>query len=334
MNFQEFLKQFNSGKVFPVYFFYGAENYFKNQALDIIFSKYVTSQTSSFNRDIFYGDDGDAAKIVNTVLTIPMMSEKRVVVVKNYQRLSQPGKELILKYCKQPVSQTILVLVAEEIDFRNKIYSSLRNFAECIECKPPYDNQVPMYISQFSEKRGKKISLAAINLLQSKSGNSLGELISQVEKLISYTGDKEIISEDDVEKLVGISRNYNIFQLRDAIGDRRISESLTILRRMIEMGESPVYIVSSLTSFFTVLIRARELIRKRIPRSDMAKQLGVHPYFLDATIRQAKSYTDSEINTSFVLLLEADKNLKISYQKAKIVMEILVFQILNQMKAA
>jgi len=135
MNFQEFLKQFNSGKVSPVYFFYGAENYFKNQALDIIFSKYVTSQTASFNRDIFYGDDADPAQIVNTALSIPMMSDKRVVVVKNYHRLSQSGKELVLKYCRRPVTQTILVLLAGEVDFRKKIYSSLKKLAECIECK-------------------------------------------------------------------------------------------------------------------------------------------------------------------------------------------------------
>lgn len=334
MNFQEFLKEINAGKVAPVYFFYGGEDYFKNQALEIILAKFVTNQSASFNRDIFYGDDADPGQIVNTAMSIPMMAERRVVVVKNFNRLSQSGKEMILKYCNRPAPQTILVLLADDVDFRKKVNSSLKKLADCIECKTPYDNQVPMYINQFTEKKGKKISIGAIKLLQSKSGNSLGELINQVEKLINYSSDKDMISEEDVENLVGISRNYNVYQLRDAIGNRNVVEGLTILRRMVEMGESPVYIVSSLTNFFTVLIRAKELIRKRVPRNDLTKQLGVHPYFLDGTLKQAKSFTEAEINHIFKLLLEADKNLKSSYQKPKIVMEMLVYQILGSKKAA
>jgi hypothetical protein len=119
-----------------------------------------------------------------------MMSEKRVVVLKNYNRLPQSGKELILKYCKNPAPHTILVLVTGEVDLRKKGYAELKKLVELVECKSPYEKKIPMHISQFVENRGKKISFRAINLLQAKLGNSLSGIIGQVEKLISFKHDQ------------------------------------------------------------------------------------------------------------------------------------------------
>ena len=334
MNYQEFEKKIQGGKTSPVYFFCGSETYFVDQGLDIIFSKFVTKSSSNFNRDIFYGEESDASQIVNTALSIPMMAEKRVVVVKNYQRLPQSGKDLIIKYCRNPAPHTIFVIIAGEVDLRTKGYAELRKLAEFLECKSPYENKIPMHISQFVESRGKKISFPAISLLQSKLGNSLSSIIGQVEKLISFKLDDEEITEEDVEKLVGISRSYNIFQLRDAIGERNKVESLTILRQMIEMGESPGFIISSLTNYFTMLWRARELKRQSVSRNKMIEQLAVHPYFFQKTINQAMRFDDDEIADALRLLLEADRNLKTSYQKPKIVLELLLLQILDLKKAA
>jgi DNA polymerase-3 subunit delta len=334
MVYQEFAQKIAAGKIAPVYFFYGNEAYFIDQGLEAIFSRFVTSGSVNFNRDIFYGEETEASQIVNTALSIPMMSEKRVVVLKNYNRLPQSGKELILKYCKNPAPHTILVLVTGEVDLRKKGYAELKKLVELVECKSPYEKKIPMHISQFVENRGKKISFRAINLLQAKLGNSLSGIIGQVEKLISFKHDQEEITEEDVERLVGISRSYNIFQLRDAIGSRNTVESLVILRQMVEIGEPPGFIVSSLTNYFIQLLRARELKRRRASRNEMLEQLAVHPFFLDRTVNQAMGFEDSQIARILKLLLEADKNLKTSYQKPKIILELLLLQIMEQNKAA
>ncbi len=334
MKYQDFIKSIIAGKIAPVYFFYGEESYLIEEGVDKIQSKFVTPGSVNFNRDIFYGDDSDASQIVNTALSIPMLAERRVVIVRNFSRISQGGKERILKYSRHPSPQSILILISSTVDFRKKIYIGFKETAQLVECRPLYDNQVPVYLQHYTRDRGKTIRIDAIKLLQAKLGNSLRDLINETEKLIHFVRDKNEISVDDVEQLVGISRNYNIFQLWDALGTKELSKSLLILRQMLETGESPVFIVSSLTNYFLRLWRIQELKRKNVNDNGIGKVLHIHPYFLTSIIQQAKSYSGQGIKNIMELLLTADTQLKTSYQIPKIVLELLIFRILNKKQAA
>ncbi|MFQ6032567.1 MAG: DNA polymerase III subunit delta [Candidatus Zixiibacteriota bacterium] len=332
MKYQEFIKSILSGKIAPVYFFYGDETYLIEEGVAKIENKYMSRGSTSFDRDVFYSEESDASQIVDIALSVPMMAPKRVVIVKNFQRIPQTGKELILRYCRHPSPQTILILIAENVDFRKKIYSEFQKLSQMVECKELYDNQVPPYIQQFV--RGKTIHPRAIQLLQTKSGNSLRGLINETEKLIHFIREKREILPEDVEQLVGISRTFNVFQLWDALGERNLAKSLMILHHMLERGEKPVFLISSLTHYFMRLWRIRALKRRNTPDSTIGQLLHIHRYFLNSSIQQARRYSDSEIQRIMKLLLEADTQVKSSYQKPKVVLELLILQILNQKKAA
>ena len=334
MKYQDLSKNILAGKIAPVYFFYGEESYLIEEGVNKIQSKFVTPGSATFNRDVFYGEDAEASQIVNTALSIPMLAKRRVVIVRNFHRLSQPGKEMILKYSRHPSPQSILILISQAVDFRKKLYIGFKETAQVVECRPLYDNQVPVYLQRFTEDRGKSIQLKAIQLLQAKSGNSLHSLINETEKLIHFVRDKSEICVEDVEKLVGISRNYNIFQLWDALGEKELSKSLLILRQMLETGESPVFIVSSLTNYFLRLWRIRAMKRKNISDNEIGKSLHIHSFFLKSITQQAKRYSEPEIKNVMRVLLNADTQLKTSYQKPIFVLELLIFRILNKKQAA
>jgi DNA polymerase III subunit delta len=334
MKYQDFIKNILSEKISPVYFFYGDENYLIDEGVGKIEKKYVTKNSASFNRDVFYGEESDASQIVITALSVPMLAPKRVVIVKNFQRLSQQGKERILKYSQRPSPQTVLVLISKTVDFRKKVYIGFKKYAELVECKSLYENQIPIYIQQFARDRGKSIHPRAIQLVQAKLGNSLQALINETEKLIHFVRDKNEITVEDVEELVGVSRDFNVFQLWDSIGQKNLTKSLLILKQMIETGESPVYLVSSLTSYFLRLWRIRALKKKNTPDNDVGKILHIHQFFVKSSIQQAKRYSDNEIRSIMKLLLKADIQLKTSYQKPKFVLELLIFQILMKKQAA
>jgi len=335
MKYSEFRENLNQGKIYPVYFFYGSEIYLIDEGLNLLLSRFVTANTASFNRDIFYGDDADGAHIINAALSVPMMAQYRVVVVKGFQRMAQSGKELILNYCRRPSPQTILVLLAEEtderrkIDLRKKYYSELKSFAQVIECKALYENQVSDFIRKFVHERSKSMQPRAVHLLQAKLGNSLRDLMNEVEKLVQFTRNKDEISEQDVEELVGIPRSFNIYELSDAIGEKKLEQGLFILRQMLEMGESPVYMVSSLTNHFLQLWRIRALKRQNVSDQDLTSQLHLPKFILDKKIKQAKNFSDQRIREILLLLQQADLNLKTSFQKPRLVMELLVFQIIQ-----
>ncbi len=333
MKYQDFIKEILAGKFVPVYFFYGDEIYFIDEGVGKIESKFVSSSSANFNRDVFYGEEADAAQIVNTAFSIPMMATQRVVIVKNFQRLSQSGKELIVKYCNRPSPQTILVLIAENVDMRKKVYVALKKTAQVVECKSLYDAQVPVFIRQYVNDKGKDIRLSAIHLLQAKLGNSLNELINETDKLMSFVSDKQVIDVTDVEELVGISRNYNVFQLWDALGARNLSKSLLILRQMLETGERSVGIVTSLTTYFLRLWRIRSLKSQNVSNSEVGKKLRIHQFFLQASIKQAQQYSTKEIKKIMRLLLDADIHLKSSYQSQRVVLELLLLQIVTGKKS-
>lgn len=334
MKYQDFYKQTTSGSFAPVYLFHGDEHYFVDQGVEAITSKFVSDKTADFNRDVFYGEESEATQILNAVLSFPMMAEKRVVVVKNYHRLAQSGKELLSRYCRKPAQHSILILIAKSVDFRKKANAELKKLAVVVECRPPYENQVPSLVSQYVQKNNGRITFGAIRLLQSKLGNSMKEIMGEIDKLLGYLSDGEEISEAAVEKLVGISRNYNVYELRDAIGERDKYTSLQILRQMVETGESPVYLVTSLTGFFTQIWRLREMRRNKLGKNDISKRLGIHPFYYEKTARHARNFDDREIVRNLELLLDADHKLKTSYQKPHIVIELLVLQLLEEQGAA
>ena len=150
-------------------------------------------------------------------------------------------------------------------------------------------------------------TLLKVGDLQAKLGNSLRELINETEKLIHFVRDRENINVDDVEQLVGISRNYNIFQLWDALGTKELCKSLIILRQMLETGESPVFIVSSLTNYFLRLWRIQELKRKNVDDNGIGKVLHIHPYFLKSIIQQARRYSNHGIKTPTSIVFIDDR---------------------------
>jgi len=323
-----------AGETARVYFFYGEEDYLIEEGVKKILTKFVRGGTADFGRDIFYGDDASGSQIVNAAMAIPMLAKHKVVVVKQFDRLAQADQEQVARYCKRPAPHSILVLTARKVDFRKKVFANIRDLSVAVECKPLYDDQVVDYLCNYAATRGKKLHPHAAELLVTKLGKSLGTLINEVEKLIEFAGNKEHITPDEVDHVVGISRNFNVFELCGALGARDLKKSLFITRRMLEVGESPIYIVSSLTGYFARMWRIRALLRQGVSKREIGQLLRIHTYFLEKTVEEARRFSDEDLRRIFRILLEADLRLKTSYQKPSLVLELAVYEILQRKKQA
>jgi len=329
MDYQALLREIQKGKFAPVYFFYGEEDFLMEDAIDRIFSLLVDPATEEFNKDVLYGDEVDGAKIVNIASSYPMLAQRRVVVVKGVDKLSSDSKDLVLKYLQRPVSTTCLILTSPRIDTGSKFYSELINRTRWVEFKPLYDNQIPGWIREYVRSKGKDISLEAIRLLQGKVGSSLRELANEVEKLFLFVTDKDRIEVGDVEVVVGVSKSHNIFELSDAIGRRDLKKAVKICQRMLEVGESPIGMVVMLTRYFTILWRLKELEVRRMSVEEIASAVRVHPYFVKDYLDQAGNFSLERIERSFTHLLRADINLKSSYQRPGVIMELLIYNLIR-----
>ena len=328
---EKLYKEWQKGHFDPVYFFHGEEDFIIDELCARLTATAIQAEEKDFNLDILWGNENDGAQIVNIASSYPMMAERRLVFVKNCHLLSTTDQELLLKYVKNPSATTCLVLTAAKLESKRGPLGHIRGKAVAYEAKKLYDNKIPDWIRHELAKKQIGISNDAVRLLQASAGNSLRALSSELNKILLNLQDRKSIQAQDVEKVVGTSKQYNIFELCDTIGRRDLAASLHILSEILQMGDSPVSILSLITRHFTILAKVKELKSKRLPETEMAKTLSVHPYFVKNYSQQAFNFSRLQLQRVFEMLLEADYALKSSYQKPRMILELLLFKINNDM---
>jgi DNA polymerase-3 subunit delta len=331
LDFEATVRKIKSSKIESIYFFYGEENFLQENLLDLLLERTVDSATKDFNFDMFYGSEVTDEKILQSALSFPMMSDIRTVVVKEFDKVSfsEKNKEAFIKYLNNPQTSTCLILLSQKTDFKQKLYSELKNKAFCIECKPLYENEIPEWINMWVKRKDFEISQEAVNLLQSYVGNSLRELSGEIDKLTLFLKDRKSISVSDIEKMVGASRTYNIFELNNAIGRKDLKTALTMSQAMVESGESPIGMIVMMTRHFISLSKLKELIAEGIPKTELAKKANLNPYFLNRYIEQLKNFSKDKIENCFEYLLNADVELKSTSRDPKLIMDMLIYKLIK-----
>ena len=323
----EIYADLQNGKIDPVYLIAGAEDFIVESISKQILAKSVDEATKDFNLDILYGNEVDAGQIINIAMSYPMMAERRTVFVKNIHLLSANGLELLAKYVTRPSQTTCLILTASKMDFRKSAQSQIKNKSTFVEAKPLYDNQIPDWIRSHLKEQKLTISENAIQLLHASTGTSLRRIATEVEKIKLILGEKTNIEVEDIESVVGASREYNVFELCDAVGGKKVPKGLKILNGMLQLGEMPTGMLAMLNRHFSILAKLYEMKQNNARKEEIAKELRISPFFVDNYARQAGLYSRTQFSKAFELLLEADFQLKSSYQKPKFIMEMLLLKL-------
>lgn len=320
-------KDLASSKFVPVFLFHGPEEFLIEQAVDLTRKKYLSRADEDFNLDIVYGSEVDGARIINLASAYPMLAPMRVVIVREFDRLAPRQIELVGKYCTRASKSTCLILSATHVDLRRKGYTEIKANGYVMEFKTLYDNRVPEWIQQHCQQRQLEISVEAVRLLHASIGNSLRALATEINKLTLLLKGRTRIEVADVEQVVGVSRQFNIFELCNAVGTRKLGPAMQIARRMLELGEAPTVIIYMLGRHITILMKVKELIRKHQPELQIAKEVGVNQFFIKDYINQQQNYSMTDLQSAIQFLLDADIKMKTSYQKANLVMDLLLYQI-------
>ena len=329
MNPREFQSMIGNQRFPPVVLLYGEEDFLVDECIQAVLDHALEEGTRGFNLDIVYGSKVDVKEVIAHASAFPMMSQRRVVIVKEFEKLAtnDQSKELVGSYINHPLESTCLILSSEHPDFRKKPFTDLKKHAEVVECKPLYDNQIFEWVSQRMKQLGKTSDPEACRLLQTHVGNSLRQLQNEIDKLFIYVGEKNHITSGDVTEVVGATKGYTVFELQHAIGRKDLKDSLMILQAMLQSGQSPQLIIIMLTKFFTQLWKLSELKAKSTPEAGMAEEVGVHPYFLKKVIQY--QFSRNHIEAGFRALAEADVTLKTTSRDPHLVMDLLLFTLVK-----
>jgi DNA polymerase-3 subunit delta len=315
-------------KFSPVYLLFGEEDFLAEEATQSIIDAALTVEERGFNLDVLYGSEADAREIILHALSFPMIAERRVVVVREVDKL--PNKELLSSYLDNPSPTTSLILVSTKPDFRKKPYVTAKRSGNAFEFRPLFENQVPAWVTRRVKQQGKDIEGEASRMLTVRIGTSLREIQNELDKLYIFVGERKLIKEADVRAVVGVSKEFNIFELQKAMGGKDMGRSIEIMERMLEAGETGTMIVFMLTRFYLALWRLTEMQRKGNVAHAQAGILNVSPFFLREYQEAIGHYSSAEIERSFELLAEADEQLKFTSIEPKQVMHTLVVRLLNE----
>jgi DNA polymerase-3 subunit delta len=286
----------------PVYWFEGEEEYYINKLMEFAEHKILSEAEAGFNLTVFYGKDANWPDVVNACCRYPMFSDKQVVLLKEAQQMKDIDK--LENYISNPQRSTIFVVSYKEkkIDGRSKLAKLLKDKGELISTKKMYENQLPEWVSELVRSKGYTISQKGLMLLVDHIGNDLNRIDNEIEKLLVNLGEKKTISEDHIEKYVGISKEYNVFELQDAFGKRNLAKAIRIIQYFESNPKAaPIQmILPSLYNFFSKVFMAFAVSGS--DEKGMAATIGVNPYFVKDYIAAIKKYNFEGVERALLLL--------------------------------
>jgi DNA polymerase-3 subunit delta len=286
----------------PVYWLEGEEEYFIDEIMEYAEKKILSEADASFNQTIFYGKDANWADIINSCRRYPMFAERQVVLLKEAQQMKDVEK--LESYIENPLSSTILVVSykGKTLDGRGKFSKLIKKKGEVFLSKKIYDNQLPGWINGYLQTNGFKITPKALHLLVEHIGNDLSRIVNEIEKLSLNLGKGKNITEDEIEKYIGISKEYNIFELQRAFSKKDNAKAIRILQ-YFEANPKAVpiqLILPSLYSYFVKILPVYQMADKS--ERALKPLFSFNPNLVDQALDTLKNYSFSQIEQIIILL--------------------------------
>lgn len=290
----------------------GEETYYIDRISDYIELNALAEAEKGFNQVVLYGKDVAMAAILTHARRYPMMSERQVVIVKEAQEISDlnkdTGSKLLLDYLERPVPSTILVFCHKHksLDRRRELGKKIDKYAITINTKKLYDNQLPDFVTEYALECNLKIEEKAIHALCEYVGNDLHRMVNEIGKLAISLKAGEPITTERVLNQVGVSKEYNIFELQKAI----LKKDTVLANKIVNYFESNtrrnpmIPVVAFLFSFFSKLLAATQVQGKS--EKELASVLKMSPYAVRDYSLALRQYSLAKIQENIALLKEAD----------------------------
>ena len=307
---RQIINDVKNGNFVPVYLLMGTEPYYPDLVCDEIIKYALTDSERDFNQTVFYGLDTDAGTVASECRSYPMMAERRLVVVKEAQ--SMKTLEDLATYASDPMESTVLVILIHgaSADKRRALYKNVQKKGVVLVSDALRDYEMPQWITSFYKSRGLDIEPAAAALLAEYAGTDMSRIMLETEKMQKNLPEGTVrVNAADIEKNVGISRQFSIFELTKALSYMKAEKALKIAayigngpKFMLLLATAPLY-----THFYRILKYEAALLKNpAMTKADRAKLLGINPYFMEEYDVAARNYPIRRCMKVISLLEEYD----------------------------
>lgn len=331
LSYNDALVQLKKGALARVYILFGEEKYLQDDLIDRIIKMSINPAMKDFNLDVFYASEADVEKIINAARSFPMMDERRVIIVKDIHEFKPTELKHLTNYFQNTSSSSCMVLTTNQKKTSGRLTGQASAQIAAIDCRAFYDNEIPGWIENYLKTKNLEIESQAIYLMQAQTGNSLLNLVNELEKILINIHPRTKITVADIQSVTSVSKQFNVFELCNAVGDKNFARTLAILNKLLQQGDSATGIIIQLTRHFVHLMKISEGYRQgKRSVNEFMKITGLTYYFVNDMMRQAKNFSIEQLRNSFEFLAEADLHLKTGYQKSEMVMELLLYKLIRR----
>ena len=305
-----------------IYLLYGEEAFLKKSYKNQLRQAIVGDDTMNYH--YFEGKGIDLKEIISLADTMPFFGEQRLIVIEDSGLFKSGGTENLVEYLPQMPKTTCMVFVESELDKRNRLYKKVKDLGYAAEMTRQNGKQLAAWAGGILAKEGKKITAHTMELFLSKTGDDMENIRMELEKLISYTWGRDIITEQDVEEICTVRVTNKSFDMVSAIVSSRTKEALDLYEDLLTLKEPPMRILFLIARQFNQILQVKELMDQKTEKGVIASKLKLQPFVVGKIMPQAKSFTREQILSYVNLCVETEEAVKTGRLNERLAVEFLI----------
>ena len=306
----------------PVYLIYGEEAFlkksYKNQMREAI------AGDDTMNSHSFEGKGLDLKEIISLADTMPFFGEKRLIMIEDSGLFKSGGGEALAEYLPHMPDTTCIVFVESEVDKRNRLYKKVKDLGYAAEMTRQNAAQLAAWAGRILAKEGKKITGRTMELFLSKTGDDMENIQMELEKLISYTMGREVVTDEDVEEICTVRVTNKIFDMVAAIVNRKTKAAMDLYEDLLTLKEPPMRILFLIARQFNQILQVKELMGQGMDRSSIASKLKMQPFVVGKVMPQARNFSREQILSYVNLCVDAEESVKTGRLNERLAVELLI----------
>lgn len=328
MNYSELNHHLEKKELAPLYLFYGEEGFLIEESVKKIVDIAVPSECREFNYQTLDGREINISDVLFSAKTFPFLAARRLLVVRNANEL-KGGEKNLEAYCQDPFPQTTIVFIINQKELhRGKVFfQMIATKGWAVNFPKLRETEVAIWIGKKFAERQYSINYRAKEILLEKAGLNLQGLAQEIEKIVLFAGERNVIEPSDVEAVVGQSRVENLFALADAIGQKQLDKALGILNRLLLSGETHLAIFGMIQRQFRMVWQVMELKDHGLNTTAIAKKMSQPAWLVQKMMKQGQGFDQEQIKRFFLTFLQADLEFKNSVHSPRHILEFLILRL-------
>ncbi len=316
-------KNIQEDKFERVYLLYGEEDYLKRMYKHKLMQ--AIAGDDSMNSSYYEGKDLDISDVRDTSQTLPFFAERRLIVIEDSQ-LFKTSADAMVDIVKNAPETTIFVFCESDVDKRNKLYKTVNDIGYVCELKQQTEDALITWTLRFFTEADKKITRSDMQLFLQRTGSDMDNISNEAAKLIAYTGDRQVVTAQDIDAVCTVQIVDRIFDMINAIASKKKDEAIRLYGDLLALKEPPMKILALLARQFIILMGVREMIDAGHSNQAITQKLGLRPFFTGRYVAQAKCFTQKQLKAAVEDCAKAETGVKTGNAEDTYAVELLIIK--------